>query len=122
MTQQFIVSVPGRAQPLCIEADSYKYGGFEGDGVTPFKGESQVAIVPAVDLVATADCLPVFPALPQFMPPMICTDDEIDELVELELRRTRRVRLEWLRRCFQVVGLAVAAGILYLSAYVAFFR
>lgn len=46
----------------------------------------------------------------------------LDELAELELRRARRVRLTWLRRCFQVVGLAVAAGILYLAAYVAFFR
>ncbi|WP_445677588.1 hypothetical protein [Pseudomonas putida] len=69
MTQKFIVSVPGRAQPLCIEADTYKPGGFEGDGVSFIKVAEVVAIVPAVDLVAKADCLPAFPDLSQFAAP-----------------------------------------------------
>lgn len=66
MTHQFIVSVPGRAQPLCIEADSYSLGGFDGDGVSFRKGSDVVAIVPSVDLVARSTCLPEFPELSQF--------------------------------------------------------
>lgn len=69
MTQQFIVSVPGRAQPLCIEADTYVTGGFDRDGVMFRKGAEVVAIVPAVDLVAKADSLPAFPDLSQFKGP-----------------------------------------------------
>lgn len=66
MTHKFIVSVPGRAQPLCIEADTYR-GGVEGFSF--HKGADLVALVPAVDLVAKSESLPDFPALSQFVPP-----------------------------------------------------
>lgn len=68
MTHKYIVSVPGRAQPLCIEADSWK--GIGDDGALFFKGEDQVASLAATDLIAKADCLPDFPALSQFAPPV----------------------------------------------------
>lgn len=71
MTHQYIVSVPGRSQPLCVEADSYKPGGFDHDGVSFYKGNEVVAIVPAVDLVARSTCLPDFPELSQFQPPRV---------------------------------------------------
>lgn len=73
MTHKYIVSVPGRAQPLCIEADSWK--GIGDAGALFFKGEDQVASLAATDLIAKADCLPDFPALSQFAPPVpTCVD------------------------------------------------
>lgn len=69
MIQKYIVSVPGRAVPLCVAADSFKLGGFDGDGVTFLKGIEAVAIFPAVDGVVQVDCLPDFPDLSQFKGP-----------------------------------------------------
>lgn len=74
MTQQFIVSVPGRAQPLCIEADSFD--GIHGlaGGARFIKGGSVVACLASTDLVACATCLPAFPELAQFKPAPVCAD------------------------------------------------
>lgn len=69
MTQNFIVSVPGRAQPLCVSADSFGPDGFNDRGVSFRKGAEVVARLPGVDLVVKADCLPEFPALSQFQGP-----------------------------------------------------
>lgn len=66
MTHKFIVSVPGRAQPLCIEADTYKPHGFESNSFSFRKGDEEVAIVPGVDLIARSSALPPFPELSQF--------------------------------------------------------
>lgn len=69
MTQSFIVSVPGRAQPLCISADKFASDGLNDRGFTFVKGGEVVAQLPVVDLVAKADCFPDFPALSQFQGP-----------------------------------------------------
>ena len=74
MTQNFIVSVPGRSQPLCIAADSHR---FAGGGVTFYKSGQLVAVTPTVDLVANADCLPDFPGLSQFQVPEARTAEPI---------------------------------------------
>lgn len=68
MTQQFIVSVPGRSQPVCIEADAIERDDLNDAGVAFRKGGEVVARLPAVDLAARADCLPEFPDLSQFKP------------------------------------------------------
>lgn len=67
MTHQYIVSVPGRAQPLCIEADSWK--GVGENGAMFFKGDGLVASLPKTDLIAHASALPAFPDLSQFKEP-----------------------------------------------------
>lgn len=69
MTHKFIVSVPGRAQPLCIEADTYKPHGFESNSFSFCKAGEEVAIVPGVDLIARSSALPAFPELSQFRGP-----------------------------------------------------
>lgn len=69
MTHKFIVSVPGRAQPLCIEADSFCRDGWN-DGDFSFRlGADVVAQFPVVDMVALAESLPAFPDLSQFRGP-----------------------------------------------------
>lgn len=67
MTQKFIVSVRGRAQPLCIEADAWS--GTVDRGVAFFVGNEKVASLSDADLIAQSDCLPDFPALSQFRGP-----------------------------------------------------
>lgn len=64
MTHKYIVSVPGRSTPICIEADSYT--GISETGVRFFVAGDTVANVPAVDLIARSTCLPDFPDLSQF--------------------------------------------------------
>lgn len=71
MTQKFIVSVPGRAQPLCIEADSFDRDGWNDGGFTFRQGADVVAQFPSVDLVAKAESMPDFPELSQFLPPEV---------------------------------------------------
>ncbi|MNM81103.1 hypothetical protein D3C81_930910 [compost metagenome] len=66
MTQKYIVSVPGRAQPLCIEADNWS--GVFDNGAVFFVGEKKVASFASTDLIALAENLPDFPALSQFAP------------------------------------------------------
>lgn len=66
MTFKYIVSVPGRGQPVCIEADSWS--GVSDSGARFFKGTEVVATLAATDLIAKADSLPDFPALSQFQP------------------------------------------------------
>ena len=74
MTQKFIVSVPGRAHPLCIEADSFDRDGWNDAGFTFRRGADVVAQLPAVDLVAKADSLPAFPELEQFQSAPVCAE------------------------------------------------
>lgn len=66
-TQKYIVSVPGRAQPLCVEAESWS--GVFDNGAVFFVGEKKVASFASTDLIALAENLPDFPALSQFEPP-----------------------------------------------------
>lgn len=58
MTHQFVVSVPGRAQPVCIKADSVERDGLSESGFTFRQGGDVVAELPAADLVARSICLP----------------------------------------------------------------
>lgn len=67
MTHQYIVSVPGRAQPLCIKADSWK--GIGDTGARFFCGDEQVASLGTTDLIAKVSALPDFPDLSQFKGP-----------------------------------------------------
>lgn len=69
MIQKYIVSVPGRAVPLCVAADSFERDGLECAGVVFRKGLEVVAVFPAVDGVVEVSCLPDFPALSQFKGP-----------------------------------------------------
>ncbi len=69
MKQKFIVSVPGRAQPLCIEADSFDRDGWNDGGFTFRLGPDVVAQFPAVDMVAKAESMPAFPELSRFRGP-----------------------------------------------------
>ncbi|MEZ0197368.1 hypothetical protein AB9U01_25275 [Pseudomonas qingdaonensis] len=69
MIQKYIVSVPGRAVPLCVAADSFDRDGLECAGVVFRKGLEVVAVFPAVDGVVEVSCLPDFPALSQFKGP-----------------------------------------------------
>lgn len=72
-TQKYIVSVPGRAQPLCVEAESWS--GIFDNGAVFFVGEKKVASFASTDLIALAENLPDFPALSQFAPPAsACVD------------------------------------------------
>ena len=64
MTHKYIVSVPGRSTPICIEADSYR--GIGETGARFFVAGDTVANVPVVDLIACSTCLPDFPDLSQF--------------------------------------------------------
>lgn len=75
MTQQFIVSVPGRTQPICIEADSYE--GISGNvsGAKFIKDGEVVASLATTDLVARSTCLPAFPELEQFQAPDLALPD-----------------------------------------------
>lgn len=80
MTHKYIVSVPGRAQPLCIEADSFKEMlGVEGSAVF-IKDGAVVASLISTDLVANATCLPAFPELPQFHSALANCSDAFLEL------------------------------------------
>lgn len=65
MTHKYIVSVPGRAVPFCIEADAFE--AFVG-GKRFFLAGNVVAEVPAFDLLAVSTALPDFPDLSQFRP------------------------------------------------------
>lgn len=66
MTHKFIVSVPGRSQPVCIEADSYS----RPSGILSFvKGGEVVAEFPEYDLLARSSCLHAFLDLKQFQVP-----------------------------------------------------
>ena len=83
MTQKYIVSVPGRAQPLCIEADSWS--GIHDNGAAFFVGEKKVAALASTDLIALAENLPDFPALSQFAPPVSAC---VDLLPGMSIERT----------------------------------
>lgn len=77
MTQKYIVSVPGRAHPLCIEADSFDRDGWNDAGFTFRRGADVVAQLPVADLVAKADSLPVFPDLSQFKGPDLVLPESV---------------------------------------------
>lgn len=84
MTQQFIVSVPGRAQPLCVSADSFERDSHNDRGFAFHKGNEVVARLPVVDLVAKAECLPDFPAISQFQgTDVLMTSKSVRELEPL---------------------------------------
>lgn len=69
MIKNYIVSVPGRAVPLCVAADGFRQGDFAGGSVSFLMGIEIVAIFPVVDCVIEANRLPDFPGLSQFKVP-----------------------------------------------------
>lgn len=97
--KKFVVAVPGRPAPLCIEAEE---GYLMGEGAEFTVDGKIVAALPEVVLVSEVQVLVAFPEnVPPFTYPLICTDDQLERLAQLEVgsQRLHSACFDRLRRC-----------------------